>query len=514
MKKIIWLVLLIAPLLPAKELALNEKSQAEAALYMDFLKAVQLEKQEDPQACLYYKKAFEQVPESKYLRRILLFCSLQQGQIQEADKYADYITMGENDADDLAVYAFYQWRKGQLSQAREYYEKSLEKAPENLQVFYQYVLLLSFFDIDLAIEKMEERKVHFPGMEHVVYHEIGNIYQSKKQFSQALAYYQKATQINPNYPAPYLARAEMYERSSQFFLMLHELEELEKLGYESSTMFSRMGSVYIIVKDDNRAKYCFAKAKELDNGDIPANHFLALFAEEAKDFEAAARCVRDSADFQQKASKWYQVAFYEKMLGREKEALETLKEAYQLFEKNVEVGYFYALALQDAKKYRKAAQVLEGILQTNPNYQAARLSYAFTLESLKKYKQMEEQIRLLLQENPKNAAAYNLLGFSLAERGQRLGEAEQLVIKALEINPSDMSFVDSLAWVYYKQGKHEQALKLFLGIDETFVKENKEVAYHLGAAYLKNGQMQQAKKYLEYAADERKEAKKLLKQIR
>ena len=91
MKKIIWLVLLIAPLLPAKELALNEKSQAEAALYMDFLKAVQLEKQEDPQACLYYKKAFEQVPESKYLRRILLFCSLQQGQIQEADKYADYI---------------------------------------------------------------------------------------------------------------------------------------------------------------------------------------------------------------------------------------------------------------------------------------------------------------------------------------------------------------------------------------------------------------------------------------
>ena len=412
MRKIIWLILLLVPMLSAKEIVLNEQSQAEAALYMDFLQAIQLEREENPQSCTYYQKALERAPESKYLRRVLLFCFLQQGQIQEADKYADYISMGDNTAEDLAVYGFYQWRKGQLNQAREYYEKSLEKAPENLQIFYQYILLLSFFDVDLAMEKMEERKVHFPELEHVVYHEIGNLYQSKKQFDKALLYYQKANQINPNYYPSYLARAELYERASQFFLMLHELEELEKLGYESAGMFSRMGSVYIIVKDDERAKYCFTKAKQLDNADTAANHFLAMFAEEAKDFEAAAGFVRDSADFSSKPSKWYQVAFYEKLLGREEDSLNTLKQAYQLFEKNVEVGYFYALALQDAQKYRQACRILEEILQTNPSYQVARLSYAFALESLGKYNKMEKQIRLILQENPRNAAAYNLLGVS------------------------------------------------------------------------------------------------------
>ena len=44
--------------------------------------------------------------------------------------------------------------------------------------------------------------------------------------------------------------------------MLHELEALEKTGYESAPMYSRMGSVYVIVKDDARAPRIFPESKD------------------------------------------------------------------------------------------------------------------------------------------------------------------------------------------------------------------------------------------------------------
>jgi tetratricopeptide (TPR) repeat protein len=45
----------------------------------------------------------------------------------------------------------------------------------------------------------------------------------------------------------------------------------------------------------------------------------------------------------------------------------------------------------------------------------------------------------------------------LAERGQQLDEAVELVQRALKIEPGNPSFLDSLGWAYYQQGKLELA---------------------------------------------------------
>lgn len=513
MKKLLCLLFLCAPVFCAAALPLGPQGKAEAALYMDFLRAALVEASDDAQACNYYKQALSRAPQSKYLRRILVVCSLADGKTDEAARYAGYIDVGENDGEDLAVYAFYKWRTGDLKEAQDYYERALEKSPDDLRVLYQYVLLLSYLDVDRAAEKLASHKANYPGLAHVIDYETGNIYRSKKQFEKALEYYNKATSENPEYPEPYLARAEMYEKTSQFFLMLRELELLEKTGYESAAMYSRMGSVFVIVKDEEKARDYFLKAKALDGTDIPAGYFLALFAEGRGDYAAAAQYLRETADYPQDAGKWLQTAFYQQRGEDAPGALKTLKEAYKRFDKNVEIGYFYALALQDAKEYRASARVLKGVLQTNPKYENARLAYAFALEGAKRYKQMEEQLRLLLEQNPGNAAAYNLLGFSLAERGIRLDEAQELVTKALEINPDDRAFVDSLAWVYYRKGQYAKALELLQSLDDGFVRANADVAYHLGAVYAALGQARRARPYLELSAPQTKDAARLLKKL-
>ena len=56
-----------------------------------------------------------------------------------------------------------------------------------------------------------------------------------------------------------------------------------------------------------------------------------------------------------------------------------------------------------------------------------------------------------------DATALNYLGYMLAERGQRLDEAVALVQRALKLEPGNPSFLDSLGWAYYQQGKFDLA---------------------------------------------------------
>ena len=365
-----------------------------------------------------------------------------------------------------------------------------------------------------AAAKLLELAEKYPALAADIYTAAGNIYGRSKQYQQALAYYDKALAVSPKDPAAMLGRAEVYEKTSQYFLMLHELEELEKIGYGSAATYSRMGSVFLLVKDLPRAETYFLKAKADDNGDIPTSYFLALLAEQKGDYARAAAYVRDAADYNENASKWVQVSFYLQRLNQPQESLKTLAQAYQKFPGNVEVAYFYGVALNDNAQYKKAARVLAQVLDTNPSYTEARMQYAYALDGLKKYKALEEQLEMLIGENPQNAAALNLYAYSLAERGVRLNEASGYAARALAISPQDASFIDTMAWIYFKQNKLDQAYNLLASIDEEIFSANAEIAYHYGAVLAALGRPEEAKKYLAFARGEIKAAEKLYKKIK
>ena len=89
-----------------------------------------------------------------------------------------------------------------------------------------------------------------------------------------------------------------------------------------------------------------------------------------------------------------------------------------------------------------------------------------------------------------------------------------MVARALAINPKDMAFQDSMAWVYYREGELEQAQRLLEALPAQFIERTAEVSYHLGAVYAAQGDIQKALPYLQRAAKENKDAAKLLKKLR
>lgn len=107
----------------------------------------------------------------------------------------------------------------------------------------------------------------------------------------------------------------------------------------------------------------------------------------------------------------------------------------------------------------------------------------------------QEAYRQAIFLNDRNATAYNDLGYHYAEAGIRLDEALELTQRAVELEPRNGYFVDSLGWTYFQLGKHKRALELLKTAAELSPSEP-EIRYHLGRAFESVGNVQAAR--LEY----------------
>lgn len=112
---------------------------------------------------------------------------------------------------------------------------------------------------------------------------------------------------------------------------------------------------------------------------------------------------------------------------------------------------------------------------------------AVALESRKDFKHLDETLALLLEHVPNHAEALNFYGYSLADRGVRLDDALVMVQKAVQKKPEDGYYLDSLAWVYFKQGKYQQAVEVQQKAVER-VPNDPVMQEHLGDMYWKAGQ--------------------------
>jgi tetratricopeptide (TPR) repeat protein len=103
-----------------------------------------------------------------------------------------------------------------------------------------------------------------------------------------------------------------------------------------------------------------------------------------------------------------------------------------------------------------------------------------------------------VQLNNQNHLALNNYAYSLAEQGKELERALKLANRALAIRPNEGAYYDTRAWIYYKMGRYEEALKdMRIAVDIT--PTTAELRYHLAAIYAKLGRKQDALVELEKA---------------
>ncbi len=142
-------------------------------------------------------------------------------------------------------------------------------------------------------------------------------------------------------------------------------------------------------------------------------------------------------------------------------------------------------------KHAEAISLLSTALAKSPRDEVLLYTLGAAYERKGEFDKSIAQMRLVLQVNPDNAAAMNFIGYSLAEKGRDLEEAERLVRRALELRPDSGAFLDSLGWLYYRRGEYQRAVDTLerasaLDPGEPLISE------HLGDAYRRIAKKMQA----------------------
>ncbi len=146
--------------------------------------------------------------------------------------------------------------------------------------------------------------------------------------------------------------------------------------------------------------------------------------------------------------------------------------------------------LREFKQYQPAYELMSRAVAQAPKDHELIYEKSILAEKLGRFEEMESLLRQILQLKPDYHAAYNALGYSLADRGVRLAEAKQLIVKALEFAPSDPYIQDSLAWVEFRLGNRQEALRV---IEAAYkAKPDAEIAAHFGEILWSLGQRERA----------------------
>lgn len=147
--------------------------------------------------------------------------------------------------------------------------------------------------------------------------------------------------------------------------------------------------------------------------------------------------------------------------------------------------------LREFKEHRAAYELISQAVATAPRDHELIYEKSMLAEKLGRMDEMEALLRQVMQLKPDYHPAYNALGYSLADRGLRLKEAKMLIQKAIEYAPADPYIQDSLAWVEFRLGNRQEALRV---IEAAYkAKPDAEIAAHYGEILWSLGQNEKAR---------------------
>jgi tetratricopeptide (TPR) repeat protein len=140
---------------------------------------------------------------------------------------------------------------------------------------------------------------------------------------------------------------------------------------------------------------------------------------------------------------------------------------------------------------QEAATLFSSAVGKAPADQALQFALASALERKGEWQKAVETMQKVLAKDQANAAAMNFIGYTLADHGGDLDEAERQVRKALETRPDSAAFLDSLGWVLFKKGDLEHAIDALVRATEE-APDEPTLLEHLGDAHVKAGHKDKA----------------------
>lgn len=300
------------------------------------------------------------------------------------------------------------------------------------------------------------------------------------------------------------ALAHTYLQANQNKLAQQTLESALKLNPHYSPAILTLASLYLqngeavaaqtllmrLVKDSQKMHDANARRTEQLTYQL-----LARVSEQQKDFVAAHEWLTKitATDLYPMAQvQRAQLFLKEGKVDEAKKVFQGLRQKTDLTEmQQAEIAQAEVALLVEAKFYDAAVAQLEAQIKAHPDDPKLLFDLGMVRERMAQYAEMESVLRRALKLEPKMAPALNALGYSLADRNERLTEARQLIEQALTLQPNDPYVLDSMGWVEYRLGKLSEAKAL---LQRAFAnKPEAEIGAHLGEVLWAMGEVDNAR---------------------
>jgi tetratricopeptide (TPR) repeat protein len=228
--------------------------------------------------------------------------------------------------------------------------------------------------------------------------------------------------------------------------------------------------------------------------------YLGQIAEERKQFDEALRRYAEVAPGDQYLAAQLRIAQLLARQGKLEAGRRHLREVRTEGEaERLQLLLAESQLLRDAGRTEEAYALLVEGLAAQPEQPELLYESALLAEKLGRHDEMETGLRKLIGIKPDHAHAHNALGYSFADRNERLDEAEALIAKALQLSPDDPFIIDSMGWVRYRKGDSAGALT---HLQRAYaIRPDPEIAAHLGEVLWALGRRDEAKKTWQDAAE-------------
>lgn len=142
-------------------------------------------------------------------------------------------------------------------------------------------------------------------------------------------------------------------------------------------------------------------------------------------------------------------------------------------------------------QYETALNILRDAVKSKPEEIDLQFQLGSVYERSGDKKDAERTFTQILDKHPDNAATLNYLGYMWAEANVNLDRAADMLNRAVNQEPRNGAYIDSLGWVYYQQGKLDLAEK-YLTDATRLLPRDATVHEHLGDVFAKRGDLHRA----------------------
>jgi len=390
-----------------------------------------------------------------------------------AGRAADAIAwLEQRTADDermLPALADFYERERRWSDAAGAYARILRRTPRNIDVKTRYASALMNAGGKDNAAKARDALAEIVAARATEARPLYLLSQAQRRlgdFAAAEASARKLVALNRRSPWGYYALAEALEARHDYQAVVDELAPIvaEFRGKTADTSFDvgillpHLGFAYQELGQNEKAISTFDEAHKLSPDDPAVASYLVEANIAAKKYAAAIDVAKSA--LAQNPDDLRLLRLHAQALrhtGKADQGIALLEKAATTHADEPLAYISLAQAYADADRVAQAVKVLQDAQAKFPDNDSVAFELGTAYDKQKRFGDAEAAFRAVLARDPENAAALNYIGYMLAERGERLDESVNYLKKALQIEPDNGSYLDSLGWAYFKSEKLDLA---------------------------------------------------------